>query len=97
MDGLKIPLSGKLGFVDFAGLNSLGRNPYPLDGAVFILDANALQVRLKGTFRGAGYVKADSAFFLRQTFTNNTASANGFFSCNCTFSSHDKYLCNLFL
>ena len=59
-------------------------------------NADALQIGFKFTFGSAGHVKTDSAFFLRQTLTNDTAPADGFLPCYCTFSSHFKFLCNLF-
>ena len=59
--------------------------------------ADALEVRLERALGCAGHVETNSAFFLCQTLADNTASGNGFLSCNCTFSAHRKYLCNLFL
>ena len=83
---------GKLGFRYFTGSDRLGGNPDALDRAVFIPDADTLQVRFERAFSRTGYVEADSSFFLRQTFTDNTAPANGFLPCNCTFLTHLKYL-----
>lgn len=90
--GLRLGGAVPLGLLDRAGTQGLGGYPHPLDRAVFILDADALKVRLERTLGCAGHVKTDPSFFLRQTLADNTASGNGFLSCNCTFSCHCKTL-----
>lgn len=89
---MEFPKIEKLGFGYLAGSDRLSGNPNTLNRAVLVSNADSLQVRLERTLSCAGHVETDSAFFLRQTLTDNAASTNGFLACNCTFLTHLKYL-----
>ena len=71
-----------------AGLDGLHRDPHALDRAIGQLYADALQVRLKTTFRRLGNVRADSAAFFGDTFAVNDAPGGRAFSSDGTDSRH---------
>jgi len=66
-----------LGLDDFSSLESLHRNPNPLDLATGEAHANALKIRTKGPLRVLNNVSSDPSALLRLTLASDVSSANG--------------------